>query len=396
MQQNFDAQHPVSNTGVTQQASVGCSDLVEYVEIIQRGWTEESWLSTAPVSGRSLSGDGVSIQLPPDCLHEFMKFLLEDLFNVDSTFDPLPRSGSSIYEDRYEGPFGISILARPNRQSNRGFFKCDWLGTASAHLALKDWRKLFLWIHAHGGWTSMQHWNIDDFKKDITPDMMLAAVHQPGEKYRNGISKGIVGFRTYTYYESNSKMGTGKCINFGKKGREAGEKQYSCYDKNVESNGERDCIRHELRLWRNKAKPLFSRLVAWAQYPEWEELWLEEIAGTILGAIDFLDVSNYDSELGKLSDCPRLEWWEDFIKGRSIIKLPARKKKLQTFQSKVKFLRKQIAPTIACVLNCFAQLDEKRELAQAFMWELWLLGEEKMNKAQRKVQDEHRAIFCVT
>lgn len=396
MKWNFHADHPLGNTGVTQQTSLGCSEFAEYLEALDRGWTDESWGSTAPVTGRVVRGDGVSIQLPPDCLEDFKKFLLEDLFDVDFGFDLLPRSGSKYYEDRYEGPFGVSILARPYSKSNRGFFKCDFLGNASSHLALSDWRNLFLWIDAHSGYASMQHWDIDDFKREVTPSMMLAAVKQPGEKYRGGISKGIVGFRTYTYHESNSEMGIGECINFGKKGRKAGEKQYSCYDKNIESKGEFNCIRHELRLWRNKSKQLFKRLVEWAQYPEWEELWLEEIAGTILGSIDFLDVSNYNPEEGKLSDCPRLQWWEDFISGKSIIKLGAKKKNLQTFKAKVKFLRKQIAPTLACVLNCFAQLDEKRELAEAFMWELWLLGEEKMNKAQRKVQDEHRSIFCVT
>lgn len=396
MQQDFSFEYPLSNTGMTQELQdTGCLELKEYEEVNQRGWSGQSWLASCPVTGRVVRLDGVNIQLPPDCLDEFMRFLLE-LFRADYPFELASNAGSKWYKERYEGPFGISILASPVSQSNRGWFKCDFLGRASLQLSLKDWRELVLWIDAHGGYTSMAHLNVDDYRREVTPLMMVEAVEQPGEKTRNRMSKGIIGFGSYVWHHSSSKLGRGDTITFGKRGKLGGGKQYCCYDKNVESEGRDDCIRHELRLYRDKARQFFSRMVEWAKFEEWEELWIEEIAGEVYGSVDFLDVSSYNPDLGKLKDCPRLEWWDNFIKNRSIIKLAAKKKKPSTLDKMVGYLRRQIAPTIATVFSCFAAVDKTGDTAMAFLWGLILLGEEKMNKTQRKIQAEHKAMYCKT
>lgn len=395
MQQNFDAESPLSNTGVKQNdEAASFLALDELDEVTQRGWAFQSWMSSCPVTGRVVRFDGINIQLPPDCLEEFMKFVLQ-LFKVDADFNLLPRSGSKYYKDRYEGPFGINVLANPVSASNKGWFKCDFLGRGSAQLELKDWRELILWIHNHGGYASSIQLNIDDYRREVTPLMMLQAVHQPGEKSRNGMSKGVLHFGTYVYHESSSELGKGTTMTFGKRGKAGGGKQYCCYDKNIESEGAVDCIRHELRLYNEKSREeFFPKLVEVCKFDDWEDLLIQLIAGTVCGSIDFRDVSNYDPDLGKLKDCPRFEWWENFVKDYSDIKLNAKKKNSQTFKSKVNFLLKQIAPSFATVLNCLAQLDEKKEHAVAFMWQMWLLGEEKMNNAQRMLQAEHKTIFA--
>lgn len=397
----------LSNTGVTHENASGDIDfgLQEYLECIDRDWDSQGFGASCPVSGRGVRFDGASLLMPPEHFEDFKK-KLQEIFNSDHPFDLAPGQ-TEHYKEKYLWLHGIVLLTNPRHKSNCGEFLCQLLGKASRHLDLKDWCELILWVYDRGGHGSQVHLNIDDYRFTVTPYQMLQAVKQEGQTKTSPkgcvMSKGVFHFGVYSYHESGSKRSkkTGETISFGVRGKDGGGKHYCCYDKSVESKGELSCIRHELRLYNNKPEEFFAGFCEIARLEglsddEVESLLIDYISGVIYGAVDFRDVSDFDPELGKLKDCPRFEWWEEFIGFADSIKLPAKKKNLKTFDNAMQYLRKQVAPTLACIFNCLAQLKDTGEFVEALMWELWFLGEEKMSLRHRHIQAEYKALHCKT
>lgn len=226
--------------------------------------------------------------------------------------------------------------------------------------------------------------------------MMLEAVKQPGEEYQkraNGVSKGIVGFGVYKFHESPSPLGIGQSITFGRPGSKGSGKQYTCYNKFVESKGRYNCIRHELKLFDDKACEFFEKL---CDAGKDEETLIAIMLDQIFSEIDFKDVSDYDPELNKIDDCPRFDWWQRFIGDVSHVRLAAKQKNNPTLETALTWVRKQVSPTLAAIFNCYYQRAENVnniDIFWQFFYSLWSDGDEKMSLKHHLMIAQDKVVF---
>lgn len=156
------------------------------------------------------------------------------------------------------------------------------------------------------------------------------------------LQKNYVGVRSHRVITSGG-LGApdGKTIYFGSK---ASDMQLRVYDKAVESNGVKQCIRWELQLRRCKAYAVFEKLLS---LPSEEPGDLSSlIGGYISGAVRFCDRS---SKAKDLSRCPDLVWWQRVraLLGSSVKIAVTKKEPLMT--NKIGWLCKSVMPSLAAV-----------------------------------------------
>lgn len=133
----------------------------------------------------------------------------------------------------------------------------------------------------------------DDYGKTISPDQVLEAASQKNLKhFRKG--------RQVSGWGDDA----GWCIYFGS--RES-DRFGRYYDKSVESNGAIDAYRWEAEFKGAHADMIFCRL---ADFEGTDSEWVGELSSAGIGIFDFIDRSA-DSNISR---CPRLPWWDEFVK----------------------------------------------------------------------------------
>lgn len=148
---------------------------------------------------------------------------------------------------------------------------------------------------------------IDDFSKQITPEMMLDCARRgnfAGFRYR------AVGDKppSYRYYisaaiNSQGEVEEASTIYFGGSGS---DKHFYCYTKYLESNGEIDSIRFEARYADEQAHTKFELLCNFFESENYIGA-LAVVGGFCLGAIKFIDRS-----IGtRLDEHPYISWWKE-------------------------------------------------------------------------------------
>lgn len=220
--------------------------------------------------------------------------------------------------------------------------------------------RLFKSLGSLGFRASRVDLTIDDYDKRFRP-------WDAYQVYRSG---GVTGFRrSGSYHESDKKAGVSQSFSLGKRGKLGSGKYLVIYDKWLESDGARDCIRVELSLYGDYAKQAMESLLLDA------ELWSQLIPCYVFGSVNFLMV-----EAGKearADRCERVSWWHEIVQDSPAIKL-SRPVPVRTYDKAVKWFKKQVAPTLAMLLDVIAidSIDNWWE----FFWKSVEDGQKRWNE----------------
>ena len=138
-------------------------------------------------------------------------------------------------------------------------------------------------------------------------------------------------------------------------GSSQSDKRVTFYNKFVESNGEIDSHRVEIRLRDSKADQVFQQLVAWNPEQFVNEA-PQYLVGVVVGAVHFVDRSETtDQHIDRL---PMLDWWADFVRrAGSGVKLAAKKPRPVSIERKVCWLLRDVAPSLAILFRVFGERD---------------------------------------
>lgn len=176
--------------------------------------------------------------------------------------------------------------------------------------------------------------------------------------------------------------GAGKGISFslGNRGAKGSGKKLTFYDKNLESNGARNCCRLELSLYGHYAKQCWTDLTTM-----YLSNWSLMIRSYISHSVDFIDRSVSD----RADRCPRLGWWANLI--GSVIPLcwEPRYKDPELLDRVVRWLTKQVAPSFSALFEIFNY--RSGELAfWEFFYSLLFDGEKRQNLELQALVDSFR------
>lgn len=273
--------------------------------------------------------------------------------------------GTRFYERSWRSACGSVLAASPKmggKVEHRTDAYLEMAGHVVGRLSPNRLHTLMRSLGALGFKASRIDCTLDDFGKSYTPGQWEQA-------YDDG---NVCGFKgTGNYHRSGKPGARAETFSLGKRGKVGGGKYLVCYDKSKESNGERDCIRTELSFYGQLARQAFDNL----SMVEVED-WLKLIPAYIFGAVDFRD----KTVSPRADRCPRLQWWEEFVNNRQGFKLSREKVKI-TYERAVRWLQKQVAPTLALVAEI---LIDKEDTAgwNTFLWDLIGEGERRRSDIQ--------------
>lgn len=191
----------------------------------------------------------------------------------------------------------------------------------------------------------------------------------------------VKGFRVREEHKkTNSRLGMdGHTVGFGSRGKSGSGKYLRIYDKYVQSNGQDNCIVCELELSDHKALEFWNRLTGFENENGEKdvlpiELWAEFIATHIKGAINFVDC----------------EWWHSIFENISAWKLPAKKKNDASLAKAIEWVKRQVAPMLALILEYQLQTDTS-EPGQLEYWQLpWVeLVRQLWDEGKKRWQQKH-------
>lgn len=225
--------------------------------------------------------------------------------------------------------------------------------------ALRQYR-LFKSLVALGFRASRIDLTIDDYDKRF----------RPWDAYQTYRAGGVIHFRrSGSYHESDKKSGISQTFSLGKRGKMGGGKYLVIYDKWLESDGARNCIRIELSLYGDYAKQALENLLLDP------DLWSQIISGYVFGAVDFLVVE--PGKEARADRCERVSWWDDIVQDCTPIRL-SRPVPVRSYDKAVKWFKKQVAPTLAMLLDVIAidSIDNWWE----FFWKTVEDGQKRWNE----------------
>lgn len=139
----------------------------------------------------------------------------------------------------------------------------------------------------------------------------------------------------------------GHTISFGSRGKNGSGKYLRIYDKNLESNGEIDCVRYEVEWGQDRAKYVFQELFGGADSID---EFVVRLSGFIGGSVLFVDkVNGTDKNVSRLAIIP---FWQKVLDllGRCTFSLP---KKETTIEGKIEYLERNTARAFATVKKTF-------------------------------------------
>ena len=244
-------------------------------------------------------------------------------------------------------------------------------GKVLAALSPSDCRFLVIELSLLGFKPTRLDVRIDDFTKTLTPNLVKEAFERHD----------ITGFnlKTEATLIKNIVRGRslGETIYIGKRGKNGSGKFIRCYTKWIESKGQIDSNRFEIEFTENYAKDLFSVLISMEL-----SSWVEVMIACVTGAVDFIDRQSPDGIRKDVANCPRLTWWEFVVGDIPRIRL-SRPRKEKTIKKAIKWIEKQVLPTLAMVLSYFARKHGSN--MDEIFWEAWQRGDSRMSDVHRGI-----------
>jgi len=272
------------------------------------------------------------------------------------------------YDSRYIWPSGASMNydsdVERSQRVHRGRFTFECPGKACDELTAPD---LLLMIqgfeHFQGLCTRIDIF-FDDYRRIVEP----YDLHELIERYD------YTGFRKAGYRPA---WDCGRrCYDeawFGRRGQNGSGKYLRCYDKKLESDGEKDCVRWEIEFSQKKSQKVFIALSGC----EGDIVVFATICGALIGGCISFVHRNGDRNINRLDV---YDFWQ--LITESLGKLTIRIEKIQnTLTGVIEWTERQVAPSLACVRKTFVS-DQK-----FIAWVIDMLddGASRMNAHQRQL-----------
>lgn len=306
------------------------------------------------------------------------KYLQEVKETISRFFGSKPneRFGLWGYDNSYRWNNGAMIIFDVDYEKacfhhHRAYFECP--GRACDDLTPAD-LSLLMEIFKDGFYGKGERIDIflDDFERRIDPHGIQKIVKlKDYSRFRQ--------FHLKQSYDKGNEL-VYDAIVFGSH-KKGWEKQLEVYDKNLESKGERNCVRWEAKFREVKADSIFKKLAGTCGNLDAFALLCGSI---VVGSITFIR-RNGDKNIPRLDE---YEFWKLIKDGLADLRIRS-EKKINTVYGIMEWVKRQVAPNFACLSKVFK--SEK----VFFSWLLDLLrdGEGRLNANQRSIIDQFSEFF---
>jgi len=159
-------------------------------------------------------------------------------------------------------------------------------------------------------------------------------------------------------------------LSFGRRGQNGCGKYLRVYDKNLESEGKKNCIRYEVEFTKERANLVFYKLCETGSIDAFATL----CGALVAGSVKFVH-RNGDKNIGRLKV---YNFWQkilDFL-GKVVIRVPSKEKDIA---GKYRFIRRQVTPTLALLREVF--IDD----IDFFNWLNDAIGEGELRMSQAQI-----------
>ncbi len=158
-------------------------------------------------------------------------------------------------------------------------------------------------------------------------------------------------------------------VDFGRRGQNGAGKYLRVYDKNLESDGKKNCIRWECEFSKKRAHKVFDKLSQVTSVEAFATL----CGSLVAGSIDFIH-RNGEKNIGRLEV---YSFWERIKKllGTVVVRVSV---KTNDIEGMYKWVYRQVSPTMACLRDTF--VDE----VDFMNWFLDVLAEGELNMSKRQ------------
>jgi DNA relaxase NicK len=189
----------------------------------------------------------------------------------------------------------------------------------------------------------------DDYTRKLIPLDLVHAAAESGD---------FLGFKVHAAIREKRRTGeiTQDQHRFGATGKAGGGKMVVFYDKCLESDGERNCIRLEVRYFKEKAALVFDALAA---APD-EDAFTAQIGAFLGGCIDFRDREGKHKHRARME---RFDWWQravDVLQSAPVIVMKSK----PPLQKTMEYHRSAFAVSLALTWEI---VESQGEDADAFL-----------------------------
>lgn len=275
------------------------------------------------------------------------------------------------YDSRYFWPSGVSLnydrdLER-SQAVHRGRITLDCPGRACDMLTAPDLLLLIESSFALGGQCSRTDIFFDDYSRIVTPDQLHEVIEcNDYSGFKKSHIKQTFSGHSLVHDE----------VMFGRRGQNGSGKYLRVYDKCLESEGEKDCIRWEVEFSDKKAQSVFEILAGCGGEIEA----FVGICGALVGGCITFVHRTGDRNIKRLEV---YEFWEIITELLGKLKIRIEKKET-SLTGVIEWTEKQVAPSLACIAKAFVDLHEFMRWIRDVVDD----GESRLNAKQRDIVRE--------
>ena len=288
------------------------------------------------------------------------------------------------YDTRYSWPNGASLNfdSEPARceKVHKGKVTLDVPGGALDAITQVDLHLFLLSLRQFRPSCTRLDVFFDDYNRVVTPDGLKRLVKKKdfsGFKY--GQTKQRHGHRKHGPEKGSWGLIHDE-VDFGIRGKSGGGKYMRCYDKELESDGEKDCVRWEVEFSKERAHKVFDKLSQVTSVDAFATLCGALIAGSII----FVR-RNGEKNIGRLDVYP---FWKQIIDllGVVVVRVPEKKTNIS---GKCQWVYKQVSPTLASLRGTF--VNDSYFLS--WLFDVLDEGKIRMSQRQENFSEEHKKLL---
>lgn len=289
------------------------------------------------------------------------------------------------YTTRFIWSNGVSLNydADPERRKrlHRDRITLDVPGSACDELTCPDLLLLMDGCQELGCKSTRLDVFFDDYERSVTMDELRDAAAQGDYSMFNVTSEN----RTRNRTQKGNDGVVYDAVTFGRRASKGSGAFLRVYDKNLESNGESNCIRWELELTQHKAEKVFKYLAGCDGNMDVFAV----VCGAIIGGcITFVHRTKRagDKNIIRLAE---YDWWAAIKKTLGALSIRIAKK-TNTLTGTIEWVERQVAPSLALIHKAFRSQQDYFNL----MCHLLEVGESRMNYNQRQIAKQNAG--CLT
>lgn len=286
--------------------------------------------------------------------------------------------GRLSYSARYAWRSEVSLCFDEDpelrEKAHRGRITLDVPGSACDELTAADLVLFMEFIQHLGGKATRIDVFFDDYDRKVGIEELRSVVDK----------KDFSGFqiasdsRTINRIKKKNDGLVYNSVTFGRRGSAGSGKYLRIYDKNLESNGEENCIRWEVEFTQRYAERVFNILSGTGGNLD---VFAISCGALIGGCMRFVHRTG-ERNIARLE---LYDWWEDIIKRLGVLSIRIAKKK-STLMGMIEWTKRQLSPTLAVIASSFKTSRDYYD----WMEELCDVGNSKMNTHQQQIADQNK------